>query len=149
MRIRFSLALIIFIFSGCAVAQVTSGNRIPYTITIAASPTVANAGSHVKLTITTKNVSDQIVYHLVASGKPGRNLDIAVLDTQCNQVIETPYRRKLHGSEPHEHPWGGSVFVGRYAIKPGQSFEEIVDLSKEYDLTQPGTYSIQAFDQIS
>jgi len=104
---------------------------------------VVRTGSEVKLGIATKNISDQTIYHIVLTGKPGRYLDIAIRDSKGNPVQETPHGRKVHGTELNRQPWSGSVFTGRYPIKPGETFEETINLSQEYDLSQPGTYSIQ------
>jgi len=129
--------------AGNSTAQITQPNESSYTINIAALPSVVKAGSEVKLSIIVKNISDQIIYHVVTTGKPGRNLDIAIRDSKGDPVQETPHGRKVHGTDPNRQPWSGSVFTGRYPLKPGETFKETINLSQEYDLSQPGTYSVQ------
>jgi hypothetical protein len=143
MKILFSLALVTSSVAIQGATQVTPAQQPAYIVTVAASPTVVKAGSDVKLTITIKNVSDLTIYHIVNSGKPGRNWQILVLDSQGNSANETSNGRKIHGNDPSQHPWSGSVFSGRYPIKPGETFQQTLDLTSEYDLTKPGIYSIQ------
>lgn len=118
-------------------------DKRPYTITISTSPR-ASVGSEVKLHITTKNTSDGTIYHIVrAGGPPGRNLDISVRDSKGNPVQETEHGRKIHGTDPNREPWSGSVFTGRYPLKPGDVLEEELNLAEEYDFSKPGKYSVQ------
>ena len=143
-EILFGLAVLSSSVAILNATQVTSAQQRPaYTVTVFASPTVVKAGSDVKLTITIKNVSDATIYHIVISGKPGRNWWILVRDNQGKSVYETSNGRKIHGNDPSQHPWSGSVFSGRYPIKSAETFQQTIDLSNEYDLTKPGTYSIQ------
>jgi hypothetical protein len=114
-----------------------------YAITIRTSRG-ATVGSEVTLHIITKNISDKTICHVVSSGGPsGRNLDISVRDSKGNSVQETEHGRKVHGAELNRQPWSGSVFSGRYPLRPGEVFEEKLNLAEEYDLAKPGRYSIQ------
>jgi hypothetical protein len=113
-----------------------------FSVTISTPGSEVKIGSTVELTITTKNISAQNIYHgFVAGGPPGRSVDIDLRDSGGNPVLETPYGRKAHGKD--RKPWSGSSFVERVLVKPGETFDEKVDLSKEYDLSRAGTYTIQ------
>jgi hypothetical protein len=115
--------------------------KLPYSITISTSPR-ARIGSEVKLRITTKNISDETIYHISHAGGPRRrNLDISFRDREGRSVQETPLGRKLHGTDPV--PWSGSVFTARDPIKPGDVLEEDLSLTEEYNLTRLGEYLIQ------
>lgn len=114
-----------------------------YAITISASQS-ARVGSEVTLHITTKNISDKIIYRIVRSGGPhGRNLDISVRDSKGNPVQETEHGREIQGTELNRQPSSDSVFKERYPLRPGEVLEENLNLSEEYDFSKPGRYSIQ------
>jgi hypothetical protein len=113
-----------------------------FSVTISTPGSEVKTGSVVELTVTTKNISAQNIYHgFVAGGPPGRSVEIDLRDSGGNPVLETPYGRKAHGKD--RRPWSGSSFVERVLLKPGETFDEKVDLSKEYDLSRAGTYTIQ------
>lgn len=114
-----------------------------YAITISTSRRV-KVGSEVALHITTKNTSDKTIYRVVRSGGPhGRDLDISVRDSKGDSVHETPLGRKIHGTDQNREPWSGSVFTGRYPLRPGEVIEENFNLSEEYNFSKPGRYSVQ------
>jgi len=143
MKILSALLFALPALAGNSTAQTPQPKQESYTIAITISPTLVKTGSEVKLGITSKNISDQTIYHVVSTGTPGGNLNIAIRDSQGNPVQETPHGRKVQGTELNRQPWSGSVFTERYPIKPGETFEETINLSQEYDLSQPGTCTIQ------
>ena len=145
MRILWRMLLVVTVLW---TARESSAQTVPITepaffsVTISTPGSEVKTGSAVELTITTKNISAQNIYHIVtAGGPPGRSLQIDLRDSGGNPVLETPYGRKAHGKD--RGPWHGSSFVERVLVKPGETFDEKVDLSKEYDLSRAGTYTIQ------
>jgi hypothetical protein len=113
-----------------------------YTITISTPESVIKVGSEVRLDVTTKNVSNQTIY-MFFSTAPGRDPEIHLRDSKGNPVLETPYGQKVHGTDPNRRPFSGSVFGYQETLKPGETFEEKLNLSEEYDLSKPGEYTIQ------
>jgi hypothetical protein len=147
-----SLALILSVCP-TATAQDKKPHQIPapppvqkpaLLITIGVPNTTARAGSEVILNVVTKNISDRVLYRLETSADAffGRNLQIDVRDGKGIWVLETPYGRERHGTDPNRPRFEGSVVSIRTPFKPGEIFEEKVVLSKEYNLSKPDTYTV-------
>jgi hypothetical protein len=114
-----------------------------FSITISTPESVVKVGSVVRLDITTKNISSATGYRFESTG-PGRSIHVEVLDRSGFHVLETPKGQELHGTDPHRH-FGGAIFRAKIPFKPGETFEEHLILSEEYDLSEPGKYTIQAY----
>jgi hypothetical protein len=67
-----------------------------------------------------------------------RRLIIQVFDSHYGSVPETPYGHELHVADTSAPVHG---FLSA-SLKPGESYKEEADLSKEFDLTTPGTYIV-------
>jgi hypothetical protein len=147
-----SLALVLYV---CATmtAQEKKPHQVPapppvqkpaLLITIGVPNTTARAGSEVILNVVTKNISDRVLYRLETSADAffGRNLQTDVRDSKGMWVLETPYGRKRHGTDPNRPPFEGSIFSDRVPFKPGERLEEKIVLSEEYDLNKVGTYTV-------
>jgi hypothetical protein len=144
MRVLRGLILFLPVFGliSVATAQVVQVEQPSCSISISTPESPIKAGLEVKLDITTKNVSDRTIY-LVYSTVPGRNMRIDVRDSEGNPVSETPYGLKVHGTDPKRVPFSGTMFSTRVPVKPGETYEEKLVLSKEYDMSRPGRYSIR------
>ena len=93
-----------------------------------------------KLVIRVTNTSDQDApfasngtYHK----EPIRSVGILVRDRAGHLVPETEYGKGIHGNLGVMRPKS----FARY-LKPGEVFKEEADLSEEFDLTKPGTYTV-------
>jgi hypothetical protein len=111
-------------------------------LTISASESVAKAGSPVKLTIIATNASDHdVVYYDGPSGL----YRIYVRDATGGIAPETPEGVRKHPWSPHR-TGGGGVISGpsfREHLGAGEKQETDIDLTKEYNLSQPGKYTVQ------
>lgn len=144
----------------CALAQ---GDRIPFSITISAANNVLRAGGDVKIRLILRNTSNDEIPYTRGPGvgvEPHGEIftEVQVRKAKGELAPETRYNRLLHGklganSKPSagQGPGGASEtpmgvfgsFVGSM-LKPGDFREEDIDVSKLYDLSQPGQYTITA-----
>jgi hypothetical protein len=102
------------------------------------------------LSVAITSTSDHDVFRASAP------MPLTVLDREGKPVPETRYGMKLHGTEPRPvvpevgppvgHLGGFGSFVGWPPLHPGETLKggRRSDLSREYDLSKPGTYTIQA-----
>jgi len=135
------LLLPMFGLTSVTAAQVAQVEQPPCTITISTPENSIKAGLEVKLDIATKNVSDRTIYLVFST--VGRNMKIDVRDNEGNPASETPYGLEIHGTDPKRRPFAGTAFSTRVPLKPGETFEEKLVLSKEYDLSKSGRYSVR------
>jgi hypothetical protein len=155
-RYRLSLVVVLFVI---AVADLCAQNptavqnlqspentKPPFTITISTPASSIRAGSEVDLNVVTQNISDRVLYRLETSADAffGRNLQIDLRDGKGIWVLETPYGRERHGTDPNRPRFEGSVVSIRTPLKPGETFEEKIVLSREYDLSKPDIYTVHA-----
>jgi hypothetical protein len=134
-----------------------------FSLSLVAAQTAAKAGSPIALAVTLTNVSDHgLRGHFERVGESVmrahrledydalmRNVDIKVFDSDGKQVPETEYGAAVHGRPPINPSPGPSS--GRFTsapvpflIGPGKSLHENADLNKEFELTKPGKYTVQA-----
>lgn len=134
----------------CAVcfAQNATTPKTSFTLTICTAKSTFIIGSEIDLNVTQTNVSNHGIYFVVSmtAGESVSHIPIrtTVFNDKGNHVAETPFGRKVHGEEPHKNFFGGSVASSRTLIPPGKSFHYVIPLSREYDLSRPGTYTVQA-----
>jgi hypothetical protein len=111
-----------------------------FSVTISTPNASVRAGSDVKLNIVLANTTGKDLHS--GYGGPGRDgpvFDIDIRDSRNVAVPETPFGLTLHGKNPH--PFAGSVFSA--PSHPGEPIKEELILSKEYDLSKPGKYTVQ------
>jgi hypothetical protein len=136
---------------GCldlAVAQNSQPQQVPVTLTLSSPQSTMHAGSEVKLDITLTNVSQKdFDEYLISTNRP-RDIEggykVDVRDSENKPVKETDHGMKVHGTDPNEKPFSGSVFSGHMVIKPGGTAHRTRILSQEFDLSKPGHYTVQA-----
>ena len=119
--------------------------RPPFTLTISAAKTSVPVGSPMTLIAEMKNVSDKDIFTgitMTGDRVQLHHIDIRVLDKDGKPVPETEHGMLIHG----RHPRGSTVINHAFSIPvaPGESTPEDYDLAKEFELTKPGTYSVQA-----
>ena len=127
-----------------------AGGPHPSSFTIQAVSRTVKAGSPVWVDITEKNNSDQTLpFGRARPAKMDQGGEIYIVDAVDEnglRPIETTfYRRKLGHLTPDElaHlplPMGSGVFL---FVKPGESITDRIDVGRLYDLSRPGTYTIQ------
>ncbi len=117
-----------------------------FSVTISTPKAVVTVGSDIKLKVVFVNNTEQDIRYPGAGG-PGRTgpvFDIDIRDSGGKPALETPYGLKMHGKDTRE--WrGGSVFGG--TAHPGNKIEEELILSKEYDMSKPGDYTVQVLER--
>jgi hypothetical protein len=150
---------------GPAAAQDQQSKKSETAVTIAAPASEAKVGEPFQLKLSLTNISD----HGITLAIPGlvdgpvykkvlfRVMDIEVRGAGGNPVAETEYGKTIHGrsrqappppppappnSPPRPGPEAPKGF-GIYLV-PGDSISEQSDLSREFDLSRPGTYTVQA-----
>ncbi|SRR6266496_4004907 len=123
-------------------AQSTQAVQSPFTITISTPRPVIKAWSPVMLKIVMTNTSEHAESYVVVAQKA--HYDIVVTDEKGNPAPNTPYGQKIHRS--NRSPLIGSSTMFRATLQPGEKRHSEVDISKEYDLSQPGNYTISAQD---
>ncbi len=155
MRVWLILALIptLLGFPGRSAAQSASQTRNAtpaFSITLSTRQTVVEVGSPLRVRIADTNMLDRDIFVALP-------IQMSVLDGEGKPVPETAHWRKTHGTEPRPTappgvggiPVGipgpsGSV-IGPRPMHPGETTSGISgDLTKQYDLSTPGTYTIQA-----
>jgi len=117
-------------------AQVANTQQPWIKLAISTSQSVVKSGSAVVIKITRTNTSDHNIFYGVGVGS---FTDLEVRNREGKLVPETPYGHKVHDKG---HWRGGSVFS--VPLEPGKTRKEEVELNKEYDLSNPGDYTIQA-----
>jgi len=125
-----------------------------FSIAISA-PDLISAGSEPKLSIVLKNTSDHEIM-LGRSVQPDHgelHHDVEVRDDKGDLAPETEYHRKIKGrlpATPGKAPPPPNVWSDILtSIKPGETRNDDLTISKLYDLSKPGKYTIQVsrFDE--
>jgi hypothetical protein len=115
-----------------------------FSVTIAGPKANLSVGSDVKLRVLFVNNTDKdIRFPGAGPARSGPVFDIDVRDSGGKPLLETPYGLKMHGKDPH--PWSGSAFAA--TARPGDKIEEELILSKEYDISKPGNYTVQVLER--
>jgi hypothetical protein len=156
-----------------ALAPAQDGH-IPFSITLSVAQNVLQAGSKVRIRLVFKNTSDHEIQYVRGPGigvEPHGEIftDVEVRGTKGELMPETKYYRALRGKDdtsantagamksavtsatsgpPELRPRIRGSFVG-LMLKPGESMEEDIVVSKLYDLSQPGRYAISASRPLS
>jgi hypothetical protein len=134
--------------AGLGIAQEVPGPKPCFTIAISAPQTVVKTGSPIMLHLAETNVCDQPLPYgdiLVQGGEPGQSLrmiDVRVYDSNGKPMPETYHGKTIHARTtllPALGPGAPPAY-----IKKGETFSEESDLSREFLLDKPGTYTVQA-----
>lgn len=145
MKTPLALRLLASALALAAAGAAQTEQRPRFTLTITAAKTLVPVGSPMTLAAEMKNVSDKNIYTgvvMTADGVQLHHIDIRVLDKDGKPVPETDHGMLIHG----RHPRGSTVINTAFSmpVPPGESATEHFDLEKEFDLTKPGAYSVQA-----
>ena len=142
-QVRFvSLSIACALVAAFATAQATQSAQVPFSLAVSTSTPTIKMGSELKLDVAVTNTSDKRVSLWSHPGKLAPGLDV-------RNSKGKPANEVKAKSEP---PKGGVVYPpgGSYPsldIDPGKTvhFEEIV--TRKFDLTKPGTYTVQAMQE--
>ena len=154
------LALIssIVALSADALAQgATAPPNVKPALTLHLAPVepAVKAGSKALVDVTLENVSGHNIKSLGSLGDEGFLYPMNVWDEKGTTVPETKYGRLKHGhktaEDPPEYDYTAEGRVVFLRLDPGMSVTNRVCVSKEYDVSKPGKYTIQieAYDDES
>jgi hypothetical protein len=134
-----------------ALAAVTlSAAGQPFSVTLAAPRTPVKSGAELRLLATIKNTSTQDAFFQVSPGgipEDWFRYKITVLGPggrpapPSARVLKLRKLRKEAIKEGTPGPMSFFSNTGR-TLKPGQSFVDGIDVTKVYDLSQPGVYTM-------
>jgi hypothetical protein len=143
----FTLASLTFESSAAQITQ-PSPAEPKISITIKTAQSAVKVGSDVDVEVEMKNISTADVGAGGAMGPPGLTTLFRweIRDNDGKAVQMTEYGIKANHLEPPPpgppHIWAGSFFGE--ALSPGKTLVQKLALSKEYNLSKPGKYTIQA-----
>jgi len=125
-----------------------------FSLTIKTAQGTVKVGSDVVVEAEMKNISAEDIFYSALMGRgqePGSSgFTWEILNSEGKPVPLTEYGLKINGLEPPqgEPGPGGYAPSGRKTVfglvGPDKAIVEKMALSKEYDLSKPGKYSIQA-----
>jgi hypothetical protein len=154
---RTSLNLLLFAMLSSSLGKVAAESaKAPYSITISTRQSTVKAGAEVKVGVTLTNTSDHQIYLARSMDRVSGedHAQVEILSENGNPPPETKYRRFLRGEdhEPGSHGQPPRPRIGSdisYRINTGKTLEDVIVVSKLYDLSKPGRYTIQVsrFDQ--
>lgn len=133
---------------GLAAAQDAQPLKPSFSLALSAPESTVHVGSAIKLSIKMTNISDHDIYHVAAliggEMKLRSNLVLNVSNSEGNPATETALGKEVHDTEVNRPPRSGSIFNSRVVVKPGKTTTETRVLNEEFDLNNPGTYTVKA-----
>jgi len=133
-KISLQHVLILAVSLVCAAGSVKSSTQ-PFTLSLETEQNVVKARSEVKVNVTLRNSSNQAID--MSSGSEEIDYAIDVRDSQGGLAPDTDFARKLK-----RRPYYSSEQV--FSLKPGESLPKAtLSITKFYDLSRPGKYTIQ------
>ena len=122
-----------------------------FSLTIKTAQGTVKVGSDVVVEAEMKNISAEDVFYSVFTGRGdgpvASGFTWEILNSKGKPVPFTEYGLKLNRPEPELGSGGYVPAAGKTIfglLGPGKAIVEKMALSKEYDLSKPGKYSIQA-----
>jgi uncharacterized protein (DUF58 family) len=140
MSVLNALSLLGAALLSCTLSAVQATQAL-FSLNISAKDDTVPAGSTVKVEIVLTNTSNRVIYIIHekapdAGEQAGFTLDVRNADGSV--VAFTRYGQKFFNHE--------AVFLGApapFALKPGNPLKDEIVVSKLFDLSKPGKYSIQ------
>jgi hypothetical protein len=125
------------------ITLVTASNQQPFSLTISGKNAVFEAGKPVHLQLIVKNTSSRDIGLVEVPGDPppSYQYNIDVHDRDGHPVRMTAYGEKFKPGSTA----GSRVTRG---LQPGESYAVDLDVTKLFDLRQPGVYVVQAARKI-
>ncbi len=116
-------------------------------------PMPMRLGSPINVTVTVDNITGKDIYLASERGVNGSFVDYRFLLTKDGREVPTTFfHRKITGrqrpDDPSEVYSGSSILLSH---PPGRMFTMIIDLTRLYEITEPGSYvvSVSRFDEYS
>jgi hypothetical protein len=130
------------LLAGLSYQNAEAGKKEKFSLELSSSMKSVHVDQRIDMTITVRNMSDgPLTLRFSPSGKEPEFLtDVIVRSTNGGEVSETQHERQVkgHGMIALDY---NSKFV---TLQPEESFQETLQLSKLFNLTQPGAYVVQA-----
>jgi hypothetical protein len=120
-------------------------SKAPVSVTLKVPNKPLKAGTDLVLRATVKNTSDHDIIFPTSPGlipSDGLRYDIQALDEQAQPA--PPSARVLAQRATRGKGGPGVAVIGNtgHTLKPGQSLVEEINVTRYYDLSRPGTYTI-------
>jgi hypothetical protein len=111
-----------------------------FSITVGRYPQTISSGSELRIPLIVTNKSDDLIYVSKANGGDQAELNYAIEVTDGNgqPAVRTKYGQDL--INPNILHTASNL---QYPLKPGESIEDLLIVTRIFDLSQPGTYTIQ------
>jgi hypothetical protein len=147
-RLSFVLSLLIVATHASAPGQAA---RQPFSLTVTTPQSIITAGAELRVQVTLKNITDHDIFvsRDFARETAERNYVIDVRDESGQIAPDTAYNRKRKDPGDAKHP---NVRYGSHmleTLKPGEELNDDAVVTKLYDITLPGKYSLQVSRQSS
>jgi hypothetical protein len=127
--------VLILIMLAVYAASSTQGSTPPFTLTLEADENPVKPGSEVKIEITLRNSSNRAIP--MSYGLSELDYTFEVRDSQNRIPLETEFARKSKG---RPHVSSDQTFY----LQPGEGLPKApLVVSKFYELSRPGNYTIQ------
>jgi hypothetical protein len=139
----FSVFIIGFTSSDCWIFAQPDKGKEPFSLTVQSSSSNYKIGSEIRLDIIVTNTSESTIGLQTGPGvrMAERHFNVVAVGPDGTVAKETPYGLHVHGKDNK-----GSISApgSRYVeeIPAGKQIHQEIDISKMYDLTSSGTYSI-------
>ena len=128
--------------TGPALCQTQSAKEPPFTLTLSALTPSVEVGEQIEIKIVMKNLTNHdLEYQLEMRNYQDRSNNYDVWDASGKKL--EPIKKK--------YPQIGDTFEGfpPHIVKPGGTESSGITITLLYDMTHPGTYTIQATRKIS
>lgn len=112
----------------------------PFSLSIAAPQSTFKSGSEVRISVTITNTSAQQASFIFLPNAP--QFDLYVRDSSGKLAPETAYGKTVHPWSPDYVPSAGSTLAARAILKSGEKTTIELDVSRQYELTRPGEYTL-------
>lgn len=126
-----------------AVSQ-ESADHPAFSITVQGPQTAAKLGEPVKIDITLTNISDRALgVHLELEGRSEITYEVFMEGLRGGEAPTTAYLRAVRGQHLPSDPDGVIAYSTKiWLIQPGKSATTHMDLTKLYEIKEPGTYKV-------
>jgi len=124
----------------CLALLQASTPKEAFSLTIAAPKEPLRAGAELRLQITVTNTSNRKISFITSPGPIPEDGFLYEIDVRDEQGRSVPLSSDLRGRDPRVPVDYGSRTARTLA--PGESFVDQVTVTRFYDLTRPGQYTI-------
>lgn len=146
-----SFTMAIFLFGPCCFAQ-TPPNAVndksatlkpEFSIVVTPPAGPIKLGVPVNVSVTVTNVSGKEIYWMAESPDTAYRALNILLKKEGRKVETTAFHRKITGTQRRDDP--ADVELGNATVSPippGKSFTLSIDLTRLYEITEPGVYTL-------